>query len=152
MATAQKFALARVQEISDHQTDAAAASLANLNRELHEQEERLMLLFKYRSEYNERLHRAAADGLDGAAMRNYHDFLQRLESAIMQQHARVVEARTRAEHGRLEWQNRRRKSMAFDSLSKRFELKTLRDEAVREQKTQDALAQRGARGHAKNSR
>jgi flagellar FliJ protein len=141
----QKFALGRIQEIADHQTDAAAASLADVNRELHEQEARLMLLFKYRSEYHERLHRAASEGLDGAAMRNYQDFLQRLEHAIMQQHAQVVEARTRAEHSRLEWQNRRRKSMSFDSLSRRFELRELREEAMRDQKTQDEHAQRGAR-------
>jgi flagellar FliJ protein len=149
---AQKFALARIQEITDHETDAAAASLGGLNRELNEQESRLMLLFKYRTEYHERLQRAAASGLDGAAMRNYHEFLQRLERAIMQQHALVVEARTRVEHGKLEWQNRRRKSMAFDSLSRRFELKTLRDEANREQKAQDELAQRGAHRHSKHSR
>jgi flagellar FliJ protein len=149
---AQKFALARIQEITDHETDAAAASLGGLNRELNEQESRLMLLFKYRTEYHERLQRAAAAGLDGAAMRNYHEFLQRLERAIMQQHAQVVEARTRVEHGKLEWQNRRRKSMAFDSLSRRFELKTLRDEANREQKVQDELAQRGAHRHSKHSR
>ena len=105
-----------------------------------------MLLFQYRSEYNDRLQRAATDGLDGATMRNYHDFLQRLETAIMQQHAQVVEARTRAEHGRIEWQNSRRKSMTFDTLSKRFELGEMREEAAREQKSQDDLA---ARRHAK---
>ena len=149
---AQKFALGRVQEITDNKTDEAAAALGNLNRELHEQEARLMLLFKYRTEYHERLHRAASEGLDGAAMRNYHDFLQRLEAAIMQQHAQVVEARTRVEHGKLEWQNSRRKSMAFDSLSRRFDLKKLRDEANREQKAQDEMAQRGAHHHAKHTR
>jgi flagellar FliJ protein len=143
---AQKFALSRIQELADHQTDKAAARLGDLNRELQEQEARLMLLFKYRSEYNERLQRAATDGLDGATMRNYHDFLQRLETAIMQQHAQVVDARTRAEHGRIEWQNRRRKSMTFDTLSKRFEIGEMREEAAREQKSQDELA---ARRHAK---
>ena len=135
----QKFALGRIQEITDRQTDKAAARLGDLNRELHEQEARLMLLFQYRSEYNDRLQRAATDGLDGATMRNYHDFLQRLETAIMQQHAQVVEARTRAEHGRIE-------SMTFDTLSKRFELGEMREEAAREQKSQDDLA---ARRHAK---
>ena len=74
-------------------------------------------------------------------MRNYHEFLQRLESAILQQHARVVEARTRAEHGRVDWQNSRRKSMTFDTLSQRFELAESREKAAREQKAQDEMAQ-----------
>ena len=149
---AQKFALGRIQEITDHQTDAAAAKLADLNRALRAQEERVMLLFKYRSEYQDRLQRATAEGLDGATMRNYQDFLQRLEHAIMQQHALVVEARTRAEHGRLEWQNQRKKSMTFDTLSRRFELRELREEAMREQKSQDELAQHGTRRDAKAMR
>lgn len=149
---AQQFALERIQKITDHQTDAAAASLSALNHELHAREAKLMLLFKYRTEYNERLRRDADAGLDGAAMRNYHEFLQRLEHAIMQQHALVVEMRTRAEHARIAWQNSRRKSMTFDTLSRRFELKALRDESVREQKGQDELAQRGDRAKSKLSR
>lgn len=146
---AQKFALERIQEIADHDTDAAAARLADLNRELREQEERLMLLFQYRSDYHERLHRATTEGLDGAAMRNYQDFLQRLETAIMQQHARVVEARTRADHGRIDWQANRRKSMAFDSLSQRFETRKMREDNVREQKAQDEFSQNRTRQFAK---
>ena len=149
---AAKFALKRIQEITDHHTDAEAASLGALNQELKTREEKLMLLFKYRSEYQERLQHAAVEGLDGATMRNYQDFLQRLEHAIMQQHALVVEARTRAEHGRLEWQNQRRKSMTFDTLSKRFELREMREEAMREQKSQDELAQQGARRAEKSAR
>jgi flagellar FliJ protein len=149
---AHKFALQRIQKIADHQTDAAAASLGALNQELHAHEGKLMLLFRYRTEYHERLQRAAADGLDGATMRNYQDFLRRLEHAIMQQHALVVDARTRAEHGRIEWQNRRRKSMTFDTLSHRYDVRARRDEASHEQKLQDEFAQQGARRAAKAMR
>ena len=149
---AQKFALERVREIADHQTDAAAARLAGLNRELHEQESRLMVLFRYREEYRERLQKSAAGGLDAAAMRNYHEFMQRLEHAIMQQHAMVVEARTRAEHGRLDWQNHRRKSMAFDSLSQRHAVRVMREDARRDQKNQDEFAQRHVQHGAKPAR
>jgi len=149
---AHKFALERIQEITDHQTDAAAAKLGLLNQQLNAHESKLMLLFKYRTEYQERLQRAGVEGFDGATMRNYQDFLQRLEHAIMQQHALVVEARTRAEHGRLEWQNQRRKSMTFDTLSERFEIKERRVEAVREQKLQDELAQHSTPRYAKSLR
>jgi chemotaxis signal transduction protein len=40
------FHIERIQEIADHETDTAAANLANLNREWHEQEARLLLLFR----------------------------------------------------------------------------------------------------------
>lgn len=141
---AQKFALARVREIADHQTEAAAARLARLNREVQEQASRLTMLLRYREEYRARLQRSAAGGLDAAAMRNYHEFMQRLEQAVRQQQAMVDEARARAEHGRLEWQTRRRKSMAFDSLSRRHDLRVQRQDSLREQKSQDEFAQRHA--------
>jgi len=142
---AHKFALHRLLEIAATQADTAAASLGELNRQLQQHEEKLLLLFKYRDEYRERLRRAAAAGLDGAGLRNYHDFLDRLEQAILQQHALVVSARTHVEIGLGEWQVKQKKSKAFDTLSQRFHVATQRVEAVREQKAQDDFASRASR-------
>jgi flagellar FliJ protein len=141
---AQKFALNRLLEIAATSAESAAAHLGALNRQLQKHEEKLLLLFKYRDEYQQRLR--SASGLDGAALRNFHDFLDRLEQAILQQHALVVDARTRAEAGRNEWQLKQRKSKAFGTLAQRFDLVTQRKEAGREQKLQDDFASRTNRG------
>ncbi len=141
----ETFALKRLHEIAETSAESAAASLGALNRELQQHEEKLMLLFKYRDEYQQRLRYAANTGLDGTGMRNFHDFLERLEQAIMQQHALVVETRTRVESGRNEWQSRQKKSMAFGTLAQRFETTVRRVEASREQKLQDAFASRTTR-------
>ena len=140
---AQKFALKRLLEIAETTAESAAASLGTHNRQLQQHEEKLLLLFKYREEYQERLRRAAA--LDGAALRNFHDFLERLEQAILQQHALVVEARTRVECARLDWQAKQRKSKAFDTLAQRFDVTTQRLAANRERKVQDDFASRAHR-------
>jgi flagellar FliJ protein len=139
---AQKFALRRLLEIAETTAESAAASLGALNRQLQQQEEKLLLLFKYRDEYQERLRNAAGTGLDGASLRNFQDFLERLEQAILQQHALVVDTRTRVECGRTDWQSKQKKSMAFGTLAGRFDTATRRVAAGREQKLQDDFASR----------
>jgi flagellar protein FliJ len=142
---AQEFALHRLLEIAATQAETAAANLSALNQQLQQHEEKLLLLFKYREDYQERLRRASVAGLDGAGLRNFHDFLDRLEQAILQQHALVVGARTQVESGLGDWQVKQRKSKAFDTLSQRFHVATRRGEATREQKVQDDFASRASR-------
>ena len=149
---AQEFALNRLLEIASTQADTAAAALGALNRQLQQHEEKLLLLFNYRDEYQERLRRACAAGLDGAGLRNFHDFLERLEQAILQQHALVVGARTHVESGLGDWQVKQRKSKAFDTLSQRFHVATRRGEATREQKVQDDFASRASGGKSHSRR
>lgn len=149
---AQEFALNRLLEIASSQADTAAAALGDLNRALAQQEEKMQLLFKYRDDYQERLRRATTSGLDGAGLRNFHQFLDRLEQAILQQNTLVVEARTRAERGLGEWRVKQRKSKAYDTLSQRFHAVRRRGDAVREQKTQDDFAARTSRSNSDTRR
>lgn len=144
-----KFSLKRLLEIAETTAESAAASLGALNRQLQQHEEKLLLLFRYRDEYQQRLRHATGTGLDGAGLRNFHEFLERLEQAILQQHAMVVEARTRVECGRSDWQLKQRKSKAFGTLAQRFDTATQRAQASREQKLQDDFASRtnGAKHH-----
>src|SRR5262245_61775608 len=148
----QAFPLQPLLELAEHQTDDAAASLALLNRAVQQQEQKLALLMNYRSEYQQRLRERTAAGVDGAGLRNFHEFLGRLEQAIVQQGAALAEARLRAENGRQEWQSRRRKFQAFDKLSQRFAAGMQRREVVREQKLQDDFASRAARSKSKPQR
>ncbi len=142
---AQLFALQRLLEIAEEQAGKAAASLGGLNRTLQLHEEKLRLLFNYRDEYQEKLRRAVTSGLDSAGLRNFHDFLERLEQAILQQHAQVVNARTLTASGRAEWQLKQRKSKAFETLSQRSAMSARRNEWSREQKLQDDFASRASR-------
>ena len=146
---AQLFALQRLLEIADDQAVKAAASLGGLNRQLLQHEEKLRLLFSYREEYQGKLRRAAAGGLDGAGLRNYHVFLEHLEQAIVQQHAQVINARAVAACGHAEWQLKQRKSKAYATLSQRSTMSARRSEWSREQKLQDDFASRASRGKSR---
>lgn len=139
------FNLQGLLEIAISETDSAAASLGKLNRQLQMQEQQFTLLLQYRADYQERLRRAIVNGVDSVALRNFNEFIARLEQAIAQQHVAVDQARRRAEHGCLQWQDKRRISNAFDTLSQRAAAAVMRTENSREQKAQDAFASRTAR-------
>jgi flagellar FliJ protein len=134
------FNLQRLLEFAEQQSETAAASLGTLNRELVREQEKHALLVRYRSEYQERLRVATARGIDGAALRNFHDFLERLEAAIVQQQRKVEECQARTAGSRREWQNKQRTFKAFDTLSQRFQSAVQRREARHEQKATDEIA------------
>ena len=140
------FNLQRLLELAEQQSDVAAARLGTLNRELVRAQEKLALLIGYRTEYQQRLRASIAHGVDGAALRNFHDFLERLEQAIAQQQQAVTDSRARTVGGRQEWQNKKRKYMAFDTLSQRSQTALRRRDASREQKVFDEFASRPRRG------
>ena len=136
------FALKKVQEVADIRTDTAAANLGALMQNLQRQEAKLALLLQYRDEYQERLRRAKQRGLDGLALRNFHDFLDRLEHALIEQRATVAHAQRSVERGRDEWRSADQRSRAYDTLSQRFDSAARRRAEAAEQKQQDAHAAR----------
>ncbi|MEQ1772160.1 MAG: flagellar export protein FliJ [Burkholderiales bacterium] len=141
----RSFALQGLLDIATSEADAAAVSLGNLNRQVLLQEQKLALLIQYRTDYQERLRRAIATGLDAVGLRNFNDFIGRLEQAIAQQRTAIGDARGRAERGRLHWQEKQRKSKAFDTLSQRAGAALVRIENSREQKSQDDFASHAMR-------
>ena len=136
------FTLKRVQEVADIRTDTAAANLGTLMQHLQRQEAKLALLLQYREEYQERLRRAKRRGLDGLALRNFHDFLDRLEHALAEQRATVANAQRSVERGRDEWRTLDQRSRAYDTLSQRFDTAARRRAETAEQKQQDVHAAR----------
>ena len=145
---AQNFALNTLRDMAETQTESAAASLGSLQRKLEAQEAKLKLLLEYREEYRQRLQRAGERGLDAMGLRNFYDFMEKLEQAVTQQQAAITEARARVAGGREDWQVKQRKFKAFDTLAQRSETAEQRRESCREQKLQDEFASRS--GLAKN--
>ena len=136
------FTLKKVQEVADIRTDTAAANLGTLMQNLQRQEAKLALLLQYREEYQERLRLANQRGLDGLALRNFHDFLERLERALAEQRASVAHAQRSVERGRDEWRSADQRSRAYDTLSQRFDKAARHRANTAEQKQQDAHAAR----------
>ena len=137
-----EFPLKTLQEVADMRTDTAVANLGTLMQNLQRQEAKLALLEQYRAEYQERLLQAKRRGLDGLALRNFHDFLERLERALAEQQSTVAHAKRGVERGREEWRTLDQRSRAYDTLSQRFDSAAQRRAATAEQKQQDDHAAR----------
>ena len=137
-----EFPLKTVQDVADMRTDTAVANLGTLMQNLQRQEAKLALLERYRTEYQERLLQAKRRGLDGLALRNFHDFLERLERALAEQQNAVAQAKRGVERGREEWRTLEQRSRAYDTLSQRFDSVLQRRAATAEQKQQDDHAAR----------
>lgn len=149
---AQTFALQHLRDLAETQSEKAAASLGALHRQQQQHEEKLRMLLDYRDEYQQRLRRAGERGLDGRGLRNFYDFIERLEQAIIQQQATVVAARASVEGGKRDWQLKQRKFKAFDTLAQRSDLAAHRRESHREQKLQDDFASRARQGRPETRR
>jgi flagellar FliJ protein len=149
---AKNFALQTLLEIAGNQSEKAAASLGALRRHLQEHEDKLRLLLDYRDEYQQRLRRAGERGLDAAGLRNFYDFIERLEQAIGQQQTAVIDARERVQGGQTDWQLKERKFKAFDALAQRGNVAAQRRESYLEQKLQDDFASRASAGRTQTRR
>src|SRR5262245_55826340 len=137
-----EFPLKTLHQVADIRTDTAVANLGALMQTLQRQEAKLAVLTQYRAEYQERLLAAKQRGLDGLALRNFHDFLERLERALTEQQSAVAHAQRNVERGREEWRTLDQRSRAYDTLSQRFESAAQRRAATTEQKLQDDHAAR----------
>jgi flagellar FliJ protein len=122
------------------QEEQAAHALRTSRAALQEREHRLEELLRYQAEYARRF--GMSGGLDGARLRDFHQFLARLNSSIGEQQ-RLVE-RARAEHARVEtrWRERHSKSQALDKVAGRLRAEEAHEHARREQNELDERTQR----------
>ncbi len=129
-----------VIQAADAQEEQAARALRASRTALQEREHRLEELLRYQAEYARRF--GASGGLDGVRLRDFHQFLARLNTSIGEQQ-RLVE-RARAEHARVEarWRERHSKSQALDKVVERLRAEEAHALARREQGELDERAQR----------
>lgn len=136
------FPLQSLLELSQIRMDESAKRLGELLAGEQEAGARLILLQQYRDEYNERFVAAAQIGIGRDAWSNYQSFLARLDDAIMQAQAMVVQSKLRAADGQRELAAKHGKVKAFDTLSQRHRSRELSAENRKEQKIQDEHAAR----------
>ncbi len=103
---------------------------------------RLQLLEQYRDEYAQRYREALASGLTPAALRNFLDFLARIDEAIRQQGKAVADSEQCTASGQAAWQEQNKRLKAIDTLSDRHTARERKHENRQEQKEQDEFAAR----------
>ena len=125
-----------------NRTDEASRKLGQLITAEQSQRSRLQMLEQYRDEYAQRMREATAEGITRLILRNYQDFLARIDEAIEQQRQAVQNSELSTKAGQTEWRNQNTKLMAIDTLSSRHDARERYRENKQEQKILDEFSSR----------
>ena len=139
---AQSFPLQTLLELMQSRTDEATRKLGQLITAEQNQRSRLQMLEQYRDEYAQLMRDATAEGVTRLILRNYQDFLARIDEAIEQQRKAVQSSELSTKAGQTEWRNQNTKLMAIDTLSSRHDARERYRENKQEQKILDEFSSR----------
>lgn len=113
------FSLKPLMELAEHHKEAATRELGQRNQREHAAQEKLDMLKRYRSEYQTRLQAAAHEGIDPLALRNFQQFIDKLDEAIFQQRKVLEQSRVSVQQGRSEFDSTTRKLKSYATLQDR---------------------------------
>lgn len=138
----QAFSLQPLLEIMQTRTDEATRKLGHLIAAEQNQRSRLQMLEQYREEYAQRLREVTAEGVTRIILRNYQDFLVRIDEAITQQRTAVEASERSTQAGKEHWQAQNKQLKAIDTLSLRHDARERYRENRLDQKLQDEYSSR----------
>lgn len=131
------FSLQPLLHLAQQKNDAATKKLGLLNRNQQSAHEKLEMLQQYRRDYQDKMQNAEKNGMELQDLRNFQDFIYRLDDAIAQQSAVVSQARVSVQTGRSELLDTQRRMKSFDTLAQRHTAAEKILEVKTEQKIQD---------------
>jgi flagellar FliJ protein len=123
-------------------SDEATQKLGQLIAAEQSQRSRLVMLEQYRDEYAQRLRDATSQGITQLSLRNYQNFLGRIEDAINQQRQVVHNSEHSTKAGQEHWRDQNKQLKAINTLSVRHDTKVKALENKQEQKILDEFSSR----------
>ena len=131
------FSLQPLVHLAQQKNDAATKKLGQLNRQHQTAQEKLDALQQYRKDYQLKFQEEAKQGMAPTDMKNFQDFIGRLDQAIQQQTAVITKTKAGVQTGRNELMDTTRKMKSFDTLAQRHVDAEKKLEAKSEQRMQD---------------
>src|ERR1017187_235607 len=116
---AKKFSLQPLVHLAQQQYEASTKKFGQLNQQQQAAQAKLDTLLQYRKDYQARFQAAEQNGMNHAEMRNFQNFILRLDEAVAQQRIANEQARRLLQIGRNELQEAQRKMKSFETLAKR---------------------------------
>lgn len=113
------FTLQPLIDLTQHQHESATRKLGQLTQLQHSAQQKLDTLIEYRRDYQNRMQEATLSGMDPAQLRNFQNFINKLDEAINQQRKAVEQSKASAQIGRSEFDKTHRKLKSFDTLQQR---------------------------------
>jgi flagellar FliJ protein len=131
------FSLQPLVHLAQQKNDAATKKLGQLNQQHQTAQQKLDALQQYRRDYQVKFQEEAKNGMAPADMKNFQDFIGRLDQAIQQQTAVIKQTNAGVQTGRSELMDATRKMKSFDTLAQRHVDAEKKQEAKSEQRIQD---------------
>ena len=131
------FSLQPLVNLAEHQNESATRKLGQLNKQQQSAQQKLDLLYEYRKDYQNKLQEAIRSGMSPVELRNFEQFIQKINHAIGQQLKAVEQSKASTQIGRNEFDTARRKLKSLDTLKQRHIETQKKAENKSEQKAQD---------------
>ena len=138
------FSLQPLVHLAQQRNDAATKKFGQLNQQQQAAQTKLDTLLQYRKDYQARFQEAVQNGMSQSDLRNFQNFIQRLDEAIAQQRNVNEQAINSVQTGRNELQGTQRKMKSFDTLEQRHLESEKKLAAKSEQRQQDEHTGRNA--------
>ncbi|MBI5626192.1 MAG: flagellar export protein FliJ [Nitrosomonadales bacterium] len=113
------FSLQPLMNLAQHQSDSAIRNLGQLNKQQQNAQQKLDTLLEYRKDYQTRLQETTLSGMNPADLRNFQQFINKLDEAISQQLKAVEQSKASTQVGRSEFDTTQRKLKSYDALQQR---------------------------------
>jgi flagellar FliJ protein len=131
------FSLQPLVHLAQQKNDAATKKLGQLNQQHQTAQQKLDALQQYRRDYQVKFQEEAKSGMAPADMKNFQDFIGRLDQAIQQQTAVIKQTNAGVQTGLSELMDTTRKMKSFDTLAQRHVDAEKKQETKSEQRIQD---------------
>jgi len=115
----KSFSLQPLMNLAQHRNDSATRKLGQLNQQQQNAQQKLDTLLEYRKDYQTRLQEVSRNGMDQAELRNFQQFINKLDEAINQQTRLVEHSKISTQAGRNEFDTTQCKLKSFDTLQQR---------------------------------
>lgn len=134
---ANTFSLQPLLHLAQQKNDAATRKLGKLNQQHQSEQDKLKMLQQFRKDYQIKFQEAVRNGIDQNDLRNFQEFINRLDDAINQQLKTIEQAQRSVLTGRSELSDAQRRMKSFDTLAQRHVEAERKLESKAEQKMQD---------------
>ena len=131
------FSLQPLVHLAQQKNDAATKKLGQLNQQHQTAQQKLDALQQYRKDYQVKFQEEAKSGMAPSDMKNFQDFIGRLDQAIQQQTAVIEKTKAGVQTGRNDLMDTTRRMKSFDTLAQRHVEAEKKLEAKSEQRIQD---------------
>ena len=134
---AKLFSMQPLVHLAHQKNDDATRKFGQLIQQQQAAQIKLHTLEQYREDYQTRLQQAVRSGINQTSLRNFQDFIRRLNEAVAQQRNVIEQMHHLMQAGRNELANTQRNMKSFDTLAQRHLENEKKLEGKIEQRQQD---------------